>query len=144
MRRAMLLMLCMSGLVAGCYTSTITTGLPTGNKVIEKKWASSWILGLVPPETVDAAAECPGGVAKVVTQQSFTNMLVRFLTIGIYTPTSIIVTCAREANASLDKQAPDLFVSRGACSTDEFRNVFTLAAEQAVEKDRPILVKIGQ
>lgn len=112
--------------------------------MIEKKWASSWIFGLVPPETVDAAAECPGGVAKVVTQQSFANMLVRFLTLGIYTPTTIVVTCARESNASLDNQTHDLFVSRGACSTDEFRNVFTLAAEQAVENDRPILVRIGR
>jgi hypothetical protein len=143
MRNRMILLLSISSLVAGCYTSTITTGLPAGTKTIEKKWAASWIVGLVPPKAVDAAADCPDGVAKVVTQQSFPNMLVRALTLGIYSPTSIVVTCARGANASMPEQIPDFYLSKDAC-TDDFQNVFAQAARHAVENDRMTLVKIGE
>ena len=143
MVRRTLILLFMSGLVSGCYTSTITTGLPAGSKTIEKKWAASWIVGLVPPKTVEAAAECPDGVAKVVTQQSFLNMLVRAVTLGIYSPTSIVVTCARGPNEIVERPTPDLFLSKGAC-TDDFQNVFAQAARQAVEYERMILVKVGQ
>jgi hypothetical protein len=55
---------------------------------------SGWILGLVPPSTVSTAAKCPAGPAKAETQLSFVNQLVSFLTLGIYTPMAIKVTCA--------------------------------------------------
>ena len=54
--------------VSGCYHATVDTG--------EKHWASSWIGGLVPPETVETAERCPDGVAKVETKQTF--LKVRF------------------------------------------------------------------
>ncbi len=38
--------------------------------------------------------ECPGGVARVETQQSFVNGLVGTLTSGIYTPLQVTTTCA--------------------------------------------------
>lgn len=50
---------------------------------------------LLPPSMVSTAERCPNGVAKVETQQSFVNQLVGFLTLGIYTPMQIKVTCAR-------------------------------------------------
>jgi hypothetical protein len=70
----------------GCYAARIETGRAAGTKVIEKKWASSWIYGLVPPSTINVASECPHGVAKVETQLSFLNQLVSAITWGIYTP----------------------------------------------------------
>lgn len=79
---------------AGCYHATIETGLAPSNEVIEKDFASGWIYGLVPPSTVETQSKCPNGVSKVETQLSFVNQLVAFLTLDIYTPMDIKVTCA--------------------------------------------------
>lgn len=84
------------GMVAllGCYHATIDTGVAPSSRVIEKKWASGWIFGLVPPSPTATAAQCPSGVARVETKLSFLNQVVSFLTLSIYTPMAIRVTCA--------------------------------------------------
>lgn len=97
-------------LTAGCYHATIETGATPSTQVINKSFASGWIYGLVPPSTVSTAAQCPGGVARVETQLSFVNQLVSFLTLGIYTPMRITVTCAAGAAAAAAAQAPDSVV----------------------------------
>ncbi len=81
------------GLV-GCYHATIQTGLVPSAQVVEKKFASSWIYGLVPPSPLETAAKCPSGVATIETHLSFLNRLVGVLTLEIYTPMHIKVTCA--------------------------------------------------
>lgn len=81
-------------LSAGCYHATVDTGMTPSPVTIEKAWASGWVYGLVPPSTVETMAKCTNGVAKVETQLSFANQLVNVLTIGIYTPMEIKVTCA--------------------------------------------------
>ncbi|MFI5209457.1 MAG: Bor family protein [Gemmatimonadales bacterium] len=84
-----------------CYHATIETGaMPDTNSTIEQNWASGWIYGLVPASTVSAAAKCTSGVARVETQLSFLNQVVSFLTLGIYTPMSIKVTCAAGTKTS--------------------------------------------
>ncbi|HEX4634339.1 MAG TPA: Bor family protein [Gemmatimonadales bacterium] len=80
---------------AGCFHATVETGLAPSSSEIEKGFASAWIYGLVPPSTVETQAKCGAkGVSKVETQLSFVNMLVAFITLDIYTPMSIKVTCA--------------------------------------------------
>ncbi len=88
--------LTLCGIVAslGCYHASVETGAPPSPEVINKSFASGWIYGLVPPSTVSAQAKCTSGVSKVETQLSFVNQLVSFLTLGIYTPMQIKVTCA--------------------------------------------------
>ncbi len=81
-------------LLAGCYHATIETSATPSQQSIHKGFASGWIYGLIPPSTVSAQEECPAGVARVETQHSFVNQLVGFLTLGIYTPMQIDVTCA--------------------------------------------------
>jgi hypothetical protein len=81
-------------LLAGCYHATVETGVTPSTVVIDKSFASAWIYGLVPPSTVSTAEKCPNGVAKVETQHTFLNQLVGALTLGIYTPMQIRVTCA--------------------------------------------------
>ena len=80
--------------VTGCYHATIDTGRTPSTRVIDERWASGWVLGLVPPKTVETAAECADGVAMVETKLGFLNQVVGILTIGIYTPMHIKVTCA--------------------------------------------------
>ena len=78
----------------GCYHATIDTGAKPSTEVVEKKWASGWVYGLIPPKTVETTSKCKKGVAKVSTQLSFANQLVSILTSGIYTPMEIVATCA--------------------------------------------------
>ncbi len=88
-----------------CYHATIETDLTPSPTKIEQPFASSWIYGLVPPKYVETAEECPHGVARVDTQLSFVNGLVGMLTLGIYTPMNIVVTCAAGGSASADGAA---------------------------------------
>jgi hypothetical protein len=79
---------------AGCYHAIIDTGRTPSGQTIERPWANSFIAGLVPPPVVETASRCPNGVAKVETQHSFLNSLVGGITMGIYTPMTIVVQCA--------------------------------------------------
>jgi hypothetical protein len=88
-------------LTSAFYHATIDTGRTPSTVTIEKHWASGWIYGLVPPSTIETAQKCPSGVAKVETQLSFANQLVNFLTLGIYTPMDVKVTCAQGGTGSL-------------------------------------------
>jgi hypothetical protein len=90
--------------LTGCYHATIHTGLEPSNRTVGNKWASGWIYGLVPPKALDAGEECGSGVARVDTQQSFTNGLVGFLTLGIYTPMEVVATCATSGGDEDDLQ----------------------------------------
>ena len=79
---------------SGCYHAVVNTGIDLGPRTIERKWAKGFVYGLVPPDAVEAEAECgSAGVARVETRHSFLNQLVSSLTFGIFTPMEIIVTC---------------------------------------------------
>ncbi|WP_419937765.1 Bor family protein [Candidatus Palauibacter sp.] len=83
-------------LFTGCasYHAVVKTGIDPGPRKVEDKWADSWVGGLVPPDSVDAEPGCgEGGVAMVETRISFLNGLVSTLTLGIYSPMEIVVTC---------------------------------------------------
>jgi hypothetical protein len=92
----------------GCYHATVETGATPSTVVIDKSFASSWIYGLVPPDVVSTASKCTDGVAKVETQHTFVNQLVGFLTLGIYTPMQIKVTCATRGSASAHVALPQI------------------------------------
>lgn len=81
-------------LLSGCYHAVINTATPAGAQTIDMPWAHSFLWGLVPPTVVDSAAQCPSGVAQVITEHSFVNGLAAAITFGIYTPMHINVTCA--------------------------------------------------
>ena len=83
--------------VTGCYRATINTGLPPSTIEIEEEWAHSWLGGLVPPDEMDVAGQCPSGVAQVETELSFLNQLAAAVTWGIYTPMTLRVVCALPA-----------------------------------------------
>lgn len=100
----------LSGILAllslgACYHATIETGLQPSSETIAQPWALSFVYGLVPPPTVQTAAKCKNGVAKVETQMSFLNGLVGSLTFGLFTPMDIKVTCSTGQRASVDGAA---------------------------------------
>ena len=141
--KSRLLLALLSLSLMGCYAGTVDTGLPPSSKVIKQAWASCWIYGLVPPKTVETAAQCPNGVARVETKLSFVNQLVGALTLGIYTPMEITVTCAEQTKVGQLGVDVNFVVAENA-SQDEVRSAFADAARQSVETHRPVFVQMSR
>ena len=124
-----------------CYHATIETGATPSTTVVKKGFASSWILGLVPPSTVSTASQCPNGVARVETQLSFVNQLVGLLTLGIYTPMEIVVTCAASSSASAAPPVEAEVVDFEAASPTGLEEALAVAITRSFDEGRPIYVR---
>jgi hypothetical protein len=125
--------------LTACYHATVETGATPSPIVIDKEFASSWIYGLVPPSTISTAEKCPHGVAKVETQHTFVNQLVGIITLGIYTPMQIRVTCAAEGSASTESAARRV-VARGTGSAAR-QSALVQAVAQAVSTKQVVYVE---
>lgn len=125
----------------GCYHATIETGASPSTEVITKKFASAWIYGLVPPSTVSAAQQCSTGVARVETQLSFVNQLVGFLTLGIYTPMQIDVTCATSGSADATSAKPTTVVSASSLDVD-IQQAMRQAVALSLRSREPVYVAL--
>lgn len=119
----------------GCYHATVETGLQPNGTKITQKWAMSFVSGLVPPPTVETAAKCPNGVARVETYHSFLNMLVGIVTGGIVTPMTIEVECAAPRTGAT--QGNVLQVGKG----DDAQQVMTAAVQQAMQSGEAVYVQ---
>ena len=133
-------LLCGAVLLTACYHATIDTGLAPSNQVVEKPWASGWVFGLVPPSTVETQSKCSSGVSKVETQLSFVNQLVAFLTLDIYTPMTIKVTCAQGGRSSIPSNATEIYADRSAGPVGAQR-AFGAAALEAIQNSVPVYVE---
>ncbi len=122
---------------AACFHAIITTGAPESSIVVEKPWAASFIAGIVPPNPLDVSKECKNGVAKVETQHSFLNGLVAFLTLDIFTPMDIKVTCAGSGGHA---DAPSIKVPDNATSSER-QGAISKAADLARTAGAPVYVK---
>lgn len=117
-------------LFAGCYQAKVTTNKAAGDKVVQKKWASSFIFGLV-PATVDVSDECPNGISSAQRKFSFLNGLVSQLTFGIYLPQNVKVTCASGGtmSSSLVPSKTNVFLPRDASDAQLQKKLSTAVAE---------------
>lgn len=95
-------------LLSGCFHQVVNTGRPAGATKVDKPWTSTWIFGLVEAPPIDVRQECSGGVAIIESKFSFMNGLASMLTLGIWTPVHVTVTCASGGRASLDANTPAL------------------------------------
>ena len=123
-----------------CYHATVDTGLSPSNQTVEKSFAASWIGGLVPPSTVETASKCQHGAARVETQLSFVNMIVGWITAGIYTPMNIKVTCAQAGRASIPSTAPTIDVGANA-TPEQMRDAIDRAAGLSLRTGEPVYVE---
>ena len=136
--RFALLFVVFAVVASGCYHSKVVTGRTPGPIVIDEPFASGWVYGLVPPSTVEAASECPDGVAIVETELSFVNQLVGALTGGIYTPMHIRVTCAATESTSAEMPEIEIVVVEEYASAVD---AFETAADEAVASGEPVVVR---
>lgn len=77
-----------------CFHQSVQSGLQPSSTIVEHEYVSTWLWGIVAAEPIDVRQQCPTGVAKVETEQSFMNGLVGVVTLGIYSPQRLRVTCA--------------------------------------------------
>ncbi|TVR17158.1 MAG: hypothetical protein EA391_05545 [Balneolaceae bacterium] len=100
-KHIVLILVAVSFIFTGCYHAQISTGAQTSSDIYQKKWAASFIGGLVPPSIVHAEQHCDNGVARVETRHSFLNMVAQIVTFSLYSPMEITVVCAAGPRADL-------------------------------------------
>jgi hypothetical protein len=88
-------------LLAGCYKATFHQANDAIRGEGHEEWTDFFIFGLVGTETFDVREFCGGASpAEVRSGGNFLTGLVSAVTIGIYTPRKVYVTCAAAGVAS--------------------------------------------
>jgi hypothetical protein len=93
--------------VTGCFHIHYITNEPVAPSPADESWHHNFIYGLVegsPP--VPVSQICPDGYAKVESETSFVNGLVRVLTFSIYTPETVTVSCKAGSPAPASATRP--------------------------------------
>ncbi len=125
---------------AGCFHQVVNTGRTPGTTVVDKPWVSTWLWGLVAAQPIDARQACPTGVAVITTEQSFVNGLVGAVTLGIYTPQHVTITCASGGTASLPRGAKEFTIPVDA-PADLRTSITNKAVESAIETGTPSVLR---
>ena len=85
---------------AGCYKATFIRDPGVVKGTEQDRWLDFWLWGLVNEQDIDVKQFCPDGrVAQVVTGGNFGTGIVSLLTLGIYAPRKVYVTCAADGRA---------------------------------------------
>lgn len=138
-RRWVPMVLCVS--LAACFHQVVQTGrnpaaVPV---VIDKPFVTTWLWGLVAADEIDVRKECPAGVAVVTTEMSFMNGLATAITLGIWSPQHVTVTCAG-GMASLPSKATELRIASDATAAQSAA-VLDRAVEIASESGAPVVLR---
>ena len=141
MRQSASIAMVLGLVLSGCFHQVVQTGRTPGTTVVEKPWTATWLWGLVPASPIDVTANCPGGIATVETKQSFMNGLVGALTIGIFTPRDVKVTCA--SGTARRSGMKEFLVAREASQHDQARVMADAIAESA-RSHQPVLISFQQ
>ena len=95
MPRALPLLLLAALGLGGCYKTTVSQISPGGKPGVEVKlWNHALINGLIPLKEVSVKEACgDAGIWKVETRLGAGGVAATYVTLGIYTPTTVVVTC---------------------------------------------------
>ena len=125
--------------LSACFHQVVQTGLPAGTTVVDKEFVATWLWGIIPAADLDVRQQCPGGVATIETEQSFMNSLVGLITLGIYTPQHVRVTCSSRS-ASLSRGATEL-VAPASASPAELNTFVERAIEESATNHAPVVLR---
>jgi hypothetical protein len=79
--------------LGGCYKATfVNPSVPPGPQIEE--WTDFFLLGLIGHEEIDVRRLCPGEVATIRTGGNVATDVITGLTLGVYAPRKIYVSCA--------------------------------------------------
>ncbi|HEY9229232.1 MAG TPA: hypothetical protein VIP11_21450 [Gemmatimonadaceae bacterium] len=123
-----------------CYRQVVTTGRPAGAKVIDEPWLNSWFWGLVAPAPVDTRAECPSGVATVVTEVSWQNGIATLVTLGVYAPQHVTITCAAAGRAALRPGTSELAIPADADAAQR-AEIVARAIALSAKQHAPVMLR---
>lgn len=85
---------------SGCYKATFYKNATVTRGEEHEQWTDFFVFGMVGSERIDVKEFCPAGdVAVVRTGGNFATGLVGAVTVGIYTPRKVYVTCAASGPA---------------------------------------------
>lgn len=126
-------------LTTACFHQVVQTGRNPGTTTVRKEWTATWLWGLVPAKEIDVTRDCPSGIATVETQLTFMNGLVSVLTVGIYTPRDVKVTCA--SGTARTSGLKEFIVAKNASHEDQLR-ILAEAISESERSARPVLVSI--
>ncbi len=138
-----LVILLLSGLFifSGCYHAQVTTGLEASAQVYEDRMAHGFLFGLVPPSIVRAQDECANGVARVETRISFVNGLISGITLNLYTPMHIKVTCAA-SSADVPADRSNMYTINKEDSEEIISSTLSKAAEKSLKNNEPFYLEM--
>lgn len=89
----------------GCYRATFYRDPKVQAGEEHDEWTDFFLFGLVGSEQFEIQRFCPAGqVAEVKTGANFGTAVVSLLTIGIYMPRKVYVTCAAGGAASVGRE----------------------------------------
>ncbi|MCC5905688.1 MAG: Bor family protein [Balneolaceae bacterium] len=123
-------------LLTGCYHAQVTTGLEPSAQVYEDTMAHGFLFGLVPPSIVRAQDECTNGVARVETRISFVNGLLSAITLNLYTPMHIKVTCA-SSSADIPSDRSNMYTINREDSDEVISSTLSKAVEKSLNDNEP-------
>lgn len=92
-RALLLAAMCLALLANGCFTTSLRDARMTpGEK--HDEWRSFFLYGMAGHAEVDVKEYCPGDVYEVAMGTNFGTWFVSIITLGIYSPEKIFVTCS--------------------------------------------------
>jgi hypothetical protein len=134
-RLVALVVVCLAA--SGCFRQVVQTGRTPGPIVIDMPWTNSFFWGLVAPAPIDVSAQCQSGLATVVTEQSFMNGLVSLLTLGIYSPRHVTITCA--TGSALRPGLTEIHVADASIETQQ--RALTQAIDESNRLGQPVVLR---
>jgi Bor protein len=98
-RAATVALICLG--LTSCYKATFIRDAQAVSGEEHDKWTTFFIYGLVGTEEVEVKDFCPSGDAAVIrTGGNFATGFVSAITLGIYTPRKVYVTCAADGKTA--------------------------------------------
>lgn len=90
-----------AGLSLSCAATIVRSGLPASQvpEGYEDRWESSWFWGTLAPAAGDLSTICPDGWSEIRAEAHAPTALLGWLTLGIYTPSNLTITCAAKDGA---------------------------------------------
>lgn len=79
---------------AGCFRTTIVDSPVAPRGVTHREWSSTFLFGLVGDPEVDVRRHCPAGATRVRAGGNLLATGIAVLTVGIYVPRVVALTCA--------------------------------------------------
>ncbi|HXT17302.1 MAG TPA: hypothetical protein VN706_16810 [Gemmatimonadaceae bacterium] len=124
---------------SACFHQVVQTGRTPGSTTVDKTFVATWLWGIVPAQPIDVRQQCPNGVAVVTTEQSFLNGLVGGLTLGIYSPQHVQITCA-SSTASLPTGAQVVTIPTTA-TPEQRGQMINDAIKHSLDTDIPTVLR---